>query len=283
MNDFVAAELQRAASIAGEPLYEGFDATAPPYFERHSIRWWGGAGRPTDRPLSSQVACVNHLEAARLDPDVALAICRSVLPDASGVIKIEDEGWCPFEWIGRENYLGEHGYKRGQYRTSLDALMVAEDSNAQRCLVPIEWKYTETEHADKRVSEKGTDRIEIYRELLERNDCPIAHPRLEDLFYDPFYQLMRQTLLSWQMVEAGEFGAQDWVHVHVVPAGNRELRETVASPRLRGSATMEAAWRSALKKPDRYVVMTPTELMARLEPAAQWRDWREWLRRRYAT
>ena len=36
---------------------------------------------------------------------------------------------------------------------------------------------------------------------------------------------MRQTLLAWQIAEHGELGVDDWLHVHVVPGGNRAMRD----------------------------------------------------------
>jgi hypothetical protein len=60
--------------------------------------------------------------------------------------------------------------------------------------------------------------------------------------YEPFYQMMRQTLLGWQMTMRKEYSAEDWVHVHVIPNENTQLRETITSPGLSGKDITEA-WR----------------------------------------
>jgi hypothetical protein len=159
---------------AGVVLHPQLKRTALDYFRRHAIRWWGDSGGPTASPISSQVACVNHLEPARLDLTVGLAVTQSVLPGAERVMAVEDGGFVAYEWIGERNYLKERGQTRGAHRTSLDALMVAE-AGSERILLLIEWKYTESyppgkSHAR---SKHGTDRIAIYRPFLDRADCPI--------------------------------------------------------------------------------------------------------------
>jgi hypothetical protein len=143
----------------GVVLYPALDESASRNFKDHEIAWWGGADGPVESPISSQVACVNHLEPARVDADVALAVARAVLPDASAVAEVEDSGFVGFEWIGAENYLHERGEKRGANRTSIDALMVAELADAPT-LVLIEWKYTEsyTPGRSRARSSRGTAR-----------------------------------------------------------------------------------------------------------------------------
>ena len=93
---------------------------------------------------------------------------------------------------------------------------------------------------------------------------------------------MRQTLLAWQMVEHGEFGADDWLHVHVVPELNVALRQSRAARDLIG-ATMADKWRSVLKQPERYVLITATELLDGVGLSGRWAEWRQWIRARYLT
>ncbi len=269
----------------GVVLYPQFERTALDYFRRHDIRWWGDGNGPTGSPLSSQVACVNHLEAARLDAAIALAVAKAVLPSADRVVAVEDGGFAAYEWIGERNYLREPGQTRGANRTSLDALMVAELDD-ERILLLIEWKYTESYRRGKSRarSQRGTDRIAIYRPLLNRPDCPIrvADDRFDVLFYDPLEQLMRQTLLGWQMVEAGERGANNWHHVLVVPHGNTGLLTTNPSPELAGES-LRHAWSGVLREPARFSILSPSELLATVDPREHWREWRQWLRTRYGT
>jgi hypothetical protein len=84
------------------------------------------------------------------------------------------------------------------------------------------------------------------------------------LYYEPFYQLMRQTLLSWKMVDANEYGADDYIHLHVVPDENKEMLEGetlmfIQGHNLKGYyyLNMENAWKSVLKKPSKYKRISP--------------------------
>jgi hypothetical protein len=119
--------------------------------------------------------------------------------------------------------------------------------------------------------------------LLERPDCPIAIDDVEGLFYEPYYQLMRQTLLAWRMVTAKELGASDWLHVHVVPTENLPLRRRGrAAPELVGDS-MASVWQSVLKQPKRYRLLSPRELLAGVATGERWAEWRLWLAARYLT
>lgn len=122
--------------------------------------------------------------------------------------------------------------------------------NGGICLLVIEWKYTECYEYGLAlaVTKRGTQRIERYRVLLEHADSPISPGEDERLFFDPFDQLMRLTLLAWQMVENREFGATEWLHLNVVPFANRELLGVVTVTST-GEIfyDMESAWSS----PDR--------------------------------
>lgn len=225
--------------VASETLHEAIREGALEYFRRHNIKWWTSPwdqrtsameARPTGHLNSSQLACVNHLEPARVDRAAAAQAVSSL---ALNLVPVHlDDGFVEYEWIGRDSYLGEVGPRtRGANITSIDAVMVGS-RDGERILVVIEWKYLE-EYGGRSVamSKRGTDRVAIYRPLLERPDCPIAVADVRWLFYEPYYQLMRQTLLAWQLVEHQEFGATDWLHLQVVPLGNARLRGRGGAPR----------------------------------------------------
>jgi hypothetical protein len=200
-------------------------------------------------------------------------------------LAVEDGGYVAYEWIGEKNYLSERGQTRGANRTSLDALMVAKAED-QRVFLLFEWKYTESyPRGNTRArSGRGTDRIAVYRPFLERPDCPIRVPddRFDVLFYDPLEQLMRQTLLGWQMLKAGEHKADDWRHVLVVPDGNADLLGANPSPDLPGDSLSDA-WSGVHRNPARFSILSPSDLLEGVGPAENWREWREWLRPRYGT
>ena len=198
---------------------------------------------------------------------------------------MEDGGFVAYEWIGQGNYLAESGPRvRGANITSLDALMCARLGDGSKVLLVVEWKYLEA-YGPKSVarSARGTDRVATYRPLLERDDCPIAVSDLGWLFYEPYYQLMRQTLLAWQMVEHRELDATDWLHVHVVPEANIALRRAGRAAVELVGQTMEEKWRSVLKEPGRYRLLTPSDLLDGIGESGRWRVWREWLCERYLT
>jgi hypothetical protein len=273
--------------LAAENLYEGIRASALEYFERHGIAWWVSkwdarssalGGLPTGHLNSSQVACVNHLEPARVDAMVAAQVIQNIEP---GLVPVPlTDGFVEYEWIGRSSYLSEKGARvRGANVTSLDAIMVGEGSG--RVLVAIEWKYLEKYGSESVArSRRGTDRVATYRPLLEDPECPIKVEDVEWLFYEPFYQLMRQTLLAWQMVKHGEFHADDWIHLHIIPEQNLALRGSRSATMLIGESMAEK-WRSVLKDPSRYRVVTPGDLVSGVGAAGSGVDWRRWMDVRY--
>lgn len=261
-------------------LWCGIRDDALNYFREHDITWWMGGteNQPTGHLLSSQIACLNHLYLLRQREDAATAVLQNLDPDIEEAQYLED-GYVGFEVIGRENYLGERSHTRGANATSIDAVMVGRKPSGKNLLIAIEWKYTESySEEDKYVPE----RARVYDGLLNEEDSPVSTADVSALYYEPFYQLMRQTLLASKMVAAGEYDCDDYLHVHVIPRGNSKLRETITSPPLRTAGTnMSQAWKSALKEPSRYVVLTPQEF---LQPAGESNDTRSimnYLSKRY--
>ena len=201
-------------------LWEGIRADAIEYFKRNSITWDKSTDIPTGHLLSSQVACVNHLYWLRQRPDMATAVLRSIDPQITSACRI-DSGFVEFEKVGQEPLGEESALTRGAYTTSIDAMMVGETLYGKRILYLIEWKYTESYTGESRAEgESGKTRIDAYKKLLSAPQCPITHAPSEDLYYEPFYQLMRQTLLGWEMVRRREYGVEDWRHLHIIPQGN---------------------------------------------------------------
>lgn len=278
-------ERARLIVLGGPSLYQPFLEGILAYYREHGISWWGGGDEPTENPISSQVACINHLEPARLSSDLALNFARKHIPDAIAVLPIED-GFLAYEWIGKCNYLNEWNWSptsRGRNVTSLDAVMALKRENGTICILVIEWKYTECYKygLSLAVSKRGTRRIEIYRALLEHADSPVRLGEHERLFFDPFDQLMRQTLLAWQMVKHGEFGATEWLHLHVAPPANEELLGIVTSPSLTKFGDMASAWRSVLKRPELYSLVTSETMIPNISVDSEYGAWREWLHERY--
>ena len=261
-------------------LWAGIRDDAIEYFKKNSIAWWMGdeSDEPTGHLLSSQVACMNHLYFMRQRNDVATAVLKNVCDSIDQAVTV-DNGYVEFEVIGAENYLGERSHTRGANATSVDALMVGKKNTGSNILILIEWKYTEEYREENKYIPA---RYEIYNKLLDEEGCPIIDSDHSMLYYEPFYQLMRQTLLGWKMVQNQEYQSDELLHLHVVPSGNVELRNRVTSPGLRSKGNnMSEAWKSVLKEPNRYIVISPENF---LKPALDCKDTRSiatYLEKRY--
>jgi hypothetical protein len=228
-------------------LWEGIREDALAYFKRYKIGWWDSGAIPTGHLLSSQISCINHLFLLRQREDLATAILHSIDPTIVKALKV-DSGFVEFEKVGKKKLGKEKQHTRGANCTSIDAMMLGLRQDNAIVLVLVEWKYTE-EYKGKPSKANGASgqvRLDAYEELLLDNNCPIEHKPVEDLYFEPFYQLMRQTLLAWQMVERKEYEAVDYLHIDIIPKDNIELRNVVTSPGLTGKTVYEA-WLNALK------------------------------------
>lgn len=259
-------------------LWAGIRDDAIAYFDHHKISWWkgGSTNTPTGHLLSSQIACVNHLFPARQRVDVATAILQGLDSEIVTADRIDD-GYVAFEFIGSKRHLMERGFTRGANCTSLDAAMVGITGDGQRRLFLIEWKYVETYQVeDKYIDQRAV----IYDQHIMKSDGPIEIDDPAKLYYEPFYQLMRQTLLGWLMVQGKELGCTSYRHVHIAPAENIELLNRVTSPSLPGKSVYEA-WRSVLRGPELFISKTPKELLSPVASLSDTKSAIGYLARRY--
>lgn len=205
------------------------------YFKMHDIAWHLHA----NHALSSQVCCLNFLAPLTHDPETlsrlvgtALAIpAPEMLPVESG--PSDDPWFVGFEWIGGDylNKSDKSGHRRrGANATSADAVVRFCHEGRQETLL-IEWKYTERYGAP--IAPRGNPRrIVRYEKLTFAPEGPINDGlglALTDFFYEPFYQLMRQQMLAWQMQKEGEEGSRRVRLLHISPAANIALK-TVTAP-----------------------------------------------------
>jgi hypothetical protein len=104
---------------------------------------------------------------------------------------------------------------------------------------------------------------------------------LDELFYEPFYQLMRLGLLADKMVHDKEFGITEAKVVVVCPEGNIAYRETITSPVLKtrfpAAATVEQAVKSALRAPACFTMTSPEALVAAVRQSQGSEKLSEWL------
>lgn len=247
---------------ADENLFPEIRQPIIAYFARNEIKWHDGqGGKPSNHLCDSQVSCANFLFPFFDKPQALAALLHPIFPDIQEMLPIEDGQYVAFEWIGEQNYLREkmsrNGKRtRGANFTSADAAVMFQCRDGQRLIVLIEWKYTESYYTHwLRFAASGTDRTKIYEHLYSADDCPITKdvlPNFDCLFFEPFYQFMRQQFLAHEMEKAHELGADKVCLLHISPAINKDFMR-VTSPELRVmeySATK--VWRKLVKDADRF-------------------------------
>jgi hypothetical protein len=163
-----------------------------------------------------------------------------------------------FEWTGWRNYLGEYGTEGvvGHHRkaTSADAGIRFIGESGETEIALIEWKYVET-YPPKPTDPPPPQRLARYRAAAER-ELDLSVVPFEDLFVEPFYQLMRLQLLAAEIEAAGESGCGRARLVHVAPAENRELMDALPRQSFRSvGASLYEVWRTLTRRPDRFVTM----------------------------
>ena len=204
----------------------------------------------------SQVCCANFLFPFFDRPTALAGLLRPIFPVLYEMLPIEDGQFVAHEWIGAHNYLHEKispGKKRtrGALFTSADAAVKFRRTDGKIQVVLIEWKYTEAYYPTSvKFAASGTDKSKIYEHLYLAEDCPIDKavlPHYDDLFYEPFYQLMRQQFLAHEMEKAHELGADVVSLLHIAPAHNTDFQR-VTSPGLQHIATSATkVWHRAAK------------------------------------
>ena len=142
--------------------------------------------------------------------------------------------------FGARQYLAERAFLRGANCTSVDAFMIGRTADGGRRAFLIEWKYAETyPREDKYIPE----RARVYDHLIAAEDSQFKQIPQRAFYYEPFYQLMRQTLLGWQISKHRDHGCTSYRHVHVVPKQNTEFHSNVISPLLPVPACPKRGWR----------------------------------------
>jgi hypothetical protein len=209
------------------------------------------------------------------------------------MLPIEDGLFVAFEWIGHKNYLNElkstnRNRTRGANFTSADVAVMFQHIDGRKQIVLIEWKYTEAYYSTSlEVAKSGRKRTDIYRPLFEKDDCPFDKkmlPSYEALFYEPFYQFMRQQFLANEMEKVEELGAAAVSLMHIAPTHNTDFKY-ITSPELRSlgiSAT--DVWTKLVKTPGKFVSLSTEELFGRFDvnQHPETRSWHTYIAERYA-
>lgn len=278
---------------AEENIFPRIRDGALDYFATHNIRWHDGQdGKPSNHLCDSQVCCVNFLFPLADKPHALAEVLRPIFPTLQEMLVPEDGQYVAFEWIGQENYLGErlprNGTRtRGANFTSADAAVMFKRTDGKRQIVLIEWKYTESYGGESlRVAKSGTDRTEIYMPLFEQADCPLHKdllPCFDSLFFEPFYQFMRQQFLAHEMEKAHELGADVVSVLHIAPDHNEDFCK-VTSPRLTGlDKTATKVWRRLVSAEDRFASVSTEQVFGSLsvERLPDMGEWLDYLSQRY--
>ena len=257
-------------------LYSPIRNEAVAYFKENGIGWWGGV-KPSGHVLSSQIACLNHLFAIRNDAEAVLSVLNNVRNEFTEVLPIPTDktpAYIAFEVVSDEDHLKEGTPNRGSNCTSIDALIYARHNSGELWLIPIEWKYTEhynnqdksdedRESEPKGSNGKGKERMSRYNDLIsESGQLRSLDEYAGSLYYyEPFYQLMRQTLWAENMVRnknTERLKSDNFLHVHVIPTENDELLQKEYKVSGKG---MEESWREMLIDQSKYVIIDPKTLM----------------------
>jgi hypothetical protein len=238
------------------------------------------------------VCCANFLFPFFDRPSALAALLRPIFPLLDEMLPIEDGQFVAHEWIGEHNYLGEKilpGKKRtrGALFTSADAAVRFRRKDGKVQIVLIEWKYTEAYYATSvKYAASGTDKSSIYEWLYLAEDCPIIRcrlPRYDDLFYEPFYQFMRQQFLAHEMEKAHELGADIVSLLHIAPAHNEDFKR-ITSPGLKDFGTSATkVWSALQKSPDRFLSVFSEDLFGTfpLEQYPEMTEWWQYITQRY--
>ena len=201
---------------------------------------------PTGHLLSSQVACLNHLFPLCRDGKASTLLLRELHPDMVEALPVgihARDMFVEFEVTGGGSYLNEE--QRGQIADPGRQRHIRGCGHERTgCpgnirLFLIEWKYTENYHSRrKKDPDSGMDaQLWRYRSFFTRDGSPFTFCNsdvdttfFKELLIEPYYQLMRQTLLGWKMTQDPSRNGQatSFTHIVVIPHGNTALRSGCA-------------------------------------------------------
>ncbi|WP_417381894.1 PGN_0703 family putative restriction endonuclease [Gimesia sp.] len=308
-------EIYLRNDLENENLHASIRDQAIKYFNVRNIPW-----HSVGHLISSQSCCVNLVFPFMQHPDQLKSVLqklgypvKEVLPFELDILnRLHTAGWklnldsnpreqCPphyiaFEWIGAKNYLrelrgpnvcGDTTRGRGHRFSSVDFAVRFRQTDGRIQIVMSEWKYTESypENNSKQTSDTGTDRLErIYRQSLDKSDCQIRLPcgvKYEDLFFDPFDQMMRHQLLTSAMQREQEMGADIVSYLHIAPKANTELVKRITSPKLKrlGNSIYEV-WHQ-LVVPGRFQHCFLEDFLKAAVSHAPNEGWADFVTRRY--
>lgn len=198
---------------------------------------------------SSAAACLNILGELERDKDELKKFLNCFDLDIQEIIDFpaginvegeiyDDIGPIIFEWIGpKRSPILEKGGCRGSFKTSIDAYIIVKINNKITQLL-IEWKFTESyvsgPYLHRFSGTRGIERLRRYTTILAslRNTelFPFNMTKQDsfgiyDLGYEPFYQLLRMTLLAKKTIplKLGNINIEDYRIIHLSHSQNKDL------------------------------------------------------------
>lgn len=212
-----------------------------------------------------------------MDEEAARRIMQSFVGDKLKIKNLEETegGYISFEMVAKHDRMHEGTLTRGKNCTSIDAFAVACDYNGKKHILVIEWKLAEDDSGNKAPTNEtsknteeissGKTRVSRYKSLIGSSKYLIPQNSYynNSLFHLPFYELMRQTL--WAELCMENFGASDYLHIHVMPEENAMRTKTYKC--IGNIKGVEKSWRSHLTKEgnERYIVSNPYLVVEALE------------------
>lgn len=292
-----------ADGYSPENLHRSFRNEAIEYFKKRNIPWHEGFDSadgsknslPSGHLCCSQSMCVNALFPMTTDKELLQKTFQMFFPEMKEPLPFHTDNPLPngnysymcFEFIGEKVYFeNEKNRQRGANCTSLDFAFFFRRYDKKRQLVLGEWKYTEEYKSHKLPpkEEINKTRWNTYKDDFDtwRADNPNV-PMYEHYFVEPFYQLMRQSVLADRMQIYREMNADIVVHLHISPKANKEFSNSFTSPIFSkyGNTVLEA-WKSIAPQ-DKFISVHSESLLTIIEQVVGEgkKQWAEWLLKRY--
>ena len=286
-----------------ENLHSSFRDDVIEYFKKRKIPWHDGFDGqdgskntlPSNHLCCSQTMCVNTLYPMTTNKELLQKAFQIYFPEMKEPLPFTYDKFLPngdypymcFEYVGENtHFAGERGWpQRGANCTSLDFAFFFRRYDGKRQLVLGEWKYTEEYKSLKfpPKNEINKTRWNTYKEDFKiwRADN-LNVPAYEHYFVEPFYQLMRQSVLADKMQLDREMNADIVTHFHISPKANKEFSDIFTSPIFSkyGNTVLEA-WKGIAPQ-DKFISIHSESLLIGIEQVANKNNnWADWLLKRY--
>lgn len=283
-----------------ENLFPGIrnDEPVSTFFADRGIKWWKSTrsgddckrSGPTRNMASSQIFCINFWYPIKDDTSVLTAIAKSIDPNIETVTEIHSNNvrgnqklssFVEFEWVGSSTTLEKKTYSRGANATSLDAFIVGI-SKQERIGLFFEWKMVEEyRENDLGKGKSGITRRNTYKPYIQSTNNVFSKDiPINDVLYEPFYQIFRMGLLGQKMIFEDEELDKVYV-IPVYPRDNIAYSERITSQPLGNKfsnlKTISAIASNFFLEPVAYKSMFADELWSITKTYATSPEHKEWI------